>query len=53
MQEVYAGSTSVHSSRWKTLHFGLGAAESVDVLTVRWPDGSVDEWTEVAGDRYL
>ena len=31
---------------------GLGAAEGVDELEVRWPSGRVDRWGAVAGGRY-
>ncbi len=34
------------------LHFGLGAADRADV-TIRWPDGSVQELTGVAADQIL
>ncbi|RMH04419.1 MAG: hypothetical protein D6702_03270 [Planctomycetota bacterium] len=35
----------------KRLHFGLGAAERVDAVTVRWPNGEVEEFTGVGADR--
>lgn len=36
------------------LHFGLGAAESVDAITVTWPSGTVDTWSNIpAGGRVL
>jgi tetratricopeptide (TPR) repeat protein len=39
------------SSKW--LHFGVGDAERVDEVTVRWPDGTVQRFTDVAtGRRY-
>jgi hypothetical protein len=34
-------------------HFGLGAADRVDSVRVRWPDGTVDEWKDVAADQVL
>jgi hypothetical protein len=33
--------------------FGLGAATSVERVTIRWPDGSVQEVADVAIDRLL
>ncbi len=36
----------------KRLHFGLGDAQRVETLTVRWPDGSVDSYRDLpAGAR--
>lgn len=35
------------------LHFGLGARDRVDELTVRWPDGRVDVHRDLAVDRVL
>jgi hypothetical protein len=40
--EVRAGS-SFESSSDPRLHFGLGTATKVDVITVRWPSGQVDK----------
>ncbi len=34
-------------------HFGLGAAEKVDRVQVRWPDGTADEWKDVKADQVL
>jgi hypothetical protein len=33
-------------------HFGLGAAEGLDLVTVRWPSGTVQEFRDVAADRH-
>ena len=33
--------------------FGLGDATSVDVLTIRWPNGTVDVLTDVSGNQVL
>lgn len=48
-EEVVGGSTSAHSSRWKTLHFGLGQATSA-ALDITWPDGSTQS-LDVDGDQ--
>jgi hypothetical protein len=34
-------------------HFGLGAAEKADVVRVRWPDGTTEEWRDVATNQVL
>lgn len=35
------------------LHFGIGDADIVDSLTVRWPDGSEETYEDVAVDQIL
>ncbi|TDJ67391.1 MAG: CRTAC1 family protein [Planctomycetota bacterium] len=37
----------------KEAHFGLGAADTVDVLKITWPSGIVQTLTDVDADRYL
>lgn len=37
------------SSKW--LHFGLGEHHEVAQLSVRWPDGSIEEFANVKADR--
>ena len=34
-------------------HFGLGAAAQADLVQVRWPDGTTDEWKDVKADQIL
>ena len=34
-------------------HFGLGRATKADLVQVRWPDGTTDEWKDVAADQIL
>jgi len=34
-----------------TLHFGLGDADSIDELVVRWPSGQLQSFTHVLADR--
>lgn len=33
------------------IHFGLGAADKVDVLDVRWPNGKAESMKDVAADK--
>ena len=35
------------------LHFGLGAAETIERLEVRWPSGAVGVWHDLPADRLL
>ncbi|CAN5865087.1 hypothetical protein BH23PLA1_BH23PLA1_24100 [soil metagenome] len=43
--------TSYLSASDQRLHFGLGAAGTVDRLEVRWPSGLLQEWTDLPADR--
>lgn len=45
-----AGATTVRSQDAGTLHLGLGDAEAVERLVVRWPSGAVDEPSDVRAD---
>jgi hypothetical protein len=47
IDEVFSGS-SFYSQHSLTLHFGLGAARTVDAVTVRWPGGKTEEWKSLA-----
>ena len=38
------------SSKW--LHFGLGDAEGIEKLVVRWPNGEAEEFTDLQSDRH-
>ena len=35
------------------LHFGLGAAPSIDAIVVKWPDGQEERWTGLKPSRLL
>jgi len=41
VDEIQAGDNDISHSDWR-LHFGLGAAMTVDEITVRWPGGAVE-----------
>ncbi|HKC14024.1 MAG TPA: CRTAC1 family protein [Vicinamibacteria bacterium] len=51
-QEVTGGGSYASQSDLRT-HFGLAGAAKVDRLEVRWPNGGVEEWTDLAADRFL
>ena len=52
VREVASGQ-SYQSQSELTVHFGLGPAERVDELHVRWPSGRQTRLTDVAADRTL
>ncbi len=35
------------------VHFGLGQVAKADVVRVRWPDGTLDEWQDVKANQVL
>jgi len=51
-QDVVSGG-GYSSQNDMTLHFGLGAATSVDKLEIKWPDGSSETVTIPGIDRKL
>ncbi len=52
MAEVVSGG-SYYSQNSLALHFGLGRAERVDKIEIRWPKGERQTWTGVAANRTL
>jgi hypothetical protein len=44
---------SFRSQMPNLVHFGLGEAAKVERLTIRWPSGKVQEFTDVAADRHI
>ena len=50
---ILAGGTSIYSANPLEAHFGLGDSESIDLLTVEWPDGHVDTFEGLPGRRLL
>ncbi len=48
---VVGSSPSYLSHNDLTVHFGLGAVDIVDAITVRWPDGAEETWSELGVDR--
>ncbi len=35
------------------IHFGLGTATQVDVITIQWPSGRTEQWTDVPANQLL
>jgi hypothetical protein len=52
-QQVGLNDGAFFSQGHYRLYFGLGSHTKADLLTVRWPDGEVQELRSVAGDRLL
>jgi hypothetical protein len=44
------GGGSDQSASDPRLHFGLGTADCVDSIEIRWPSGKTDRWTGLAAD---
>jgi hypothetical protein len=47
------GGGSYYSQNDLRLHFGLGAAKTIDRIEVRWPNGNVEIWTGVEPNRIV
>ena len=52
-RQVLAGGHSIASSAPPIVHFGLGAAQQIDRVTVRWPDGAVSELGPVDTNQHI
>jgi hypothetical protein len=51
-RELYPAD-SFHSQAPSLVHFGLGASDRVDRLTIRWPSGAEQAFTDFAADRHI
>ena len=52
-RRLRAGGTGYGTSGPPEIHLGLGDLDTADLVRVRWPDGSVDEWTDIATRQHL
>ena len=52
MDEVRSGGSYISQSDLR-IHFGLGKADKVDVLEVRWPSGHVDTLKDVKANQLI
>ena len=50
--EVMSGG-SYYSQNSFVLHFGLGKADTVDQLEIRWPNGAVQTWKSLAVNQKI
>lgn len=50
---VVAAGGGFASDNDRRAHFGLGGTGRVDSLRVEWPDGAVQEFRDLAADRYV
>jgi hypothetical protein len=53
MRQVMCGGTSLGSSRDRVVHFGLGRAEKVRKLIIRWPSGQRQTLHRVPANRVI
>lgn len=51
MDEVRSGGSYLSQNDLR-VHFGLGRAEKIDSVEVRWPSGRVDRLTDLASDHF-
>lgn len=42
---------SFYSQNSLTLHFGLGKADVIDQLRIKWPSGLIQTWKRVAANQ--
>jgi hypothetical protein len=47
------GGGSYYSQSSLTLYFGVGKAEKIDLIEVRWPAGGKQSWSAIAPNRTL
>ncbi len=52
IDEVRSGGSYLSQNDLR-LHFGLGESARVDQLTVKWPSGQVDRWTNIPADQHI
>jgi hypothetical protein len=52
LQEVTSGG-SYYSQNSMTLYFGLGRADNIDSVVVRWPSGTTQTWAHLQANRTL
>ena len=50
-EEIHSGGSYISQNDLR-VHFGLGAATSIDKVEVRWPSGNLDTFGPVAADHF-
>ena len=51
LTQAVVGGGSYYSQSDFALHFGLGQAPQLEAVTVTWPNGHKQEWTQLAANR--
>ena len=46
-RRIHAGGTSIASSGPPEAHFGLGDVQTVDAMTIYWPDGTTHDFFDI------
>jgi hypothetical protein len=50
-EEIHSGGSYLSQNDLR-VHFGLGAADKIDSLEIRWPGGSSEVVKDLAADRF-
>jgi hypothetical protein len=50
-EEIHSGGSYLSQSDTR-VHFGLGAATSIDSLEIRWPSGKVETLHSLGADKF-
>jgi hypothetical protein len=50
-EEVHSGGSYLSQNDVR-VHFGLGAAEKIDSVEIRWPSGKVETLKDLAADKF-
>jgi len=50
-EEIHSGGSYLSQNDLR-VHFGLGSAQKIDSLEIRWPSGKIETLTNVAADQF-
>lgn len=50
---IVAGGSGLYGGGPPIAHFGLGSADRIDEIAVRWPDGTEQTWQDLPADVHL
>ena len=49
--EIHSGGSYLSQNDLR-VHFGLGAAQKIDKVEIRWPSGGVETFNDLAADQF-
>ena len=52
IDEVRSGGSYLSQNDLR-VHFGLGEEKKIDLIEIRWPSGTIDQFRDVAADQFL